>query len=407
MIYLDNAGTTKMFEKCIEVHKLYSCENYFNPSAVNSYSVAVSKQIVDAERYFLSRLGAKEGNILFTGCATESNNLAIRGSLRNGKYEYVFSAGEHPSVFNLAKKLQLEGFLVHIVPLLSDGTVDLKALESVLNDKTRLVSVMHVNNETGAVNDLEKISALKNKLCPKAFLHVDGVQGFMKIPVSLAKTNIDLYSFSGHKFHAPKGVAGLYVKNKSALKNLFEGGGQQYSLRSGTENVSGIMQMKCACENIDVEKNLENTMRLQTLFNQTLLAESKNVGINSLLFDIKTGQCFDAVGACQKDDWKNIENSILIRNYGGSPYIENLVFVGVKGETMLHVLDQNGVIVGLGSACSAKKAGNRVLENIGLSKDLVISSIRVSFNAYMTDSEIVEAAKIVCKTYKNLLERMN
>lgn len=373
MIYLDNAGTTKMFEECLEIHKKYSCEEFFNPSALSMESLKVSKLIASAEQYFLKRLDAKEGNVLFTGCATESNNLAIKGSLRSGDWKYVFSAGEHPSVYNVAKKLEMDGRKVHIVPLNEKGQVDLAKLESVLSNKTRLISVMHVSNETGAINDLEKISKLKYKICPRAILHVDGVQGFMKIPFSMRKTSIDLYSFSAHKIHGPKGVAGLYVKNKNALKELCQGGGQQYGLRSGTENVSGIMQFQKAVEMTDVAKNFENVSNLKSTFNHVL----------------------------------SQENGIKVLNFGGSPYIESLIFEGVKGETMLHALDENGVIVGLGSACSSKKAGNRILDEIGVSKDDIISSVRISFNAYQGETEIVKAAEIIIKTYEDIKKRVS
>lgn len=373
MIYLDNAGTTKMFEECLEIHKKYSCEEFFNPSALSMESLKVSKLIASAEQYFLKRLDAKEGNVLFTGCATESNNLAIKGSLRSGDWEYVFSAGEHPSVYNVAKKLEMDGHKVHIVPLNEKGQVDLAKLESVLSNKTRLISVMHVSNETGAINDLEKISKLKDKICPRAILHVDGVQGFMKIPFSMRKTSIDLYSFSAHKIHGPKGVAGLYVKNKNALKELCQGGGQQYGLRSGTENVSGIMQFQKAVEMTDVAKNFENVSNLKSTFNHIL----------------------------------SQENGIRVLNFGGSPYIESLIFEGVKGETMLHALDENSVIVGLGSACSSKKAGNRILDEIGVSKDDIISSVRISFNAYQGETEIVKAAEIIIKTYEDIKKRVS
>lgn len=373
MIYLDNAGTTKMFEECLEIHKKYSCEEFFNPSALSMESLKVSKLIASAEQYFLKRLDAKEGNVLFTGCATESNNLAIKGGLRSGDWEYVFSAGEHPSVYNVAKKLEMDGRKVHIVPLNEKGQVDLTKLESVLSNKTRLISVMHVSNETGAINDLEKISKLKDKICPRAILHVDGVQGFMKIPFSMRKTSIDLYSFSAHKIHGPKGIAGLYVKNKNALKELCQGGGQQYGLRSGTENVSGIMQFQKAVEMTDVAKNFENVSNLKSTFNHIL----------------------------------SQENGIKVLNFGGSPYIESLIFEGVKGETMLHALDENGVIVGLGSACSSKKAGNRILDEIGVSKDDIISSVRISFNAYQGETEIVKAAEIIIKTYEDIKKRVS
>ena len=372
MIYLDNAGTTKMFDECVEVHKVFSCQNFYNPSAMSIQSMEVSKLIAKVEELILKRLNAKDGNVLFTGCATESNNIAIKGSLRSGNWEYVFSEGEHPSVYNVARKLELAGYKVHFVPLDETGCVDLNKLDEVLNERTRLISVIHVSNETGAINDLKKISLLKDKKCPKAVLHVDGVQGFMKIPVSLRQTSVDLYSFSGHKIHAPKGIAGLYVRNKSSLKELFEGGGQQYGLRSGTENVSGIMQLAKAIEIIDEKENFEKVSCLKKTFNETL----KDVGI-------------------------------IVNDFGGSPYIESLVFQSVKGETMLHALNQEGVIVGLGSACSSKSAGNRVLEKMGLARDEILSSVRVSFNAYMSEKEVCEAGEIIVRVYNDIKKRVS
>lgn len=373
MIYLDNAGTTKMFDECVEVGRKFSCENFFNPSALSVEALEISRLLNETEKFFLNKLGALQGNVIFTGCATESNNLAVRGSLRTGDWEYVFSAGEHPSVYNQAKKLELEGFKVHVVPLNDDGQIDLQKLQSVLNEKTRLISVIHVSNETGAVNDLHKICQIKKKICPKAIIHVDGVQAFMKIPFSLAGLDVDLYSFSGHKLHAPKGVAGLYVKNKSALKELFYGGGQQYGLRSGTENVAGIMQFKKAVELIDVRLNFDKVK----LMKEKMICQLSKV------------------------------NGVKIFDFAGSPYILNVVFDGVKGETMLHALNEKGVIVGLGSACSSKKAGNRVLENIGFDKDVIISSVRISFNAYQTLEEIEKACEIIEEVYKNIKERVS
>lgn len=373
MIFLDNAGTTKMFEECLEIYEQYACKDFFNPSALSVESLNVSKTLSEVEKYFLNVLDAKEGNVLFTGCATESNNLAIKGSIRTGDWEYVFSAGEHPSVYNVAKKLEADGLKVKIVPLDKDGKVDLCELENTLSPKTRLLSIMFVSNETGAINDIEKISKLKDKICPRAIFHVDGVQGFMKIPISLRKTSVDLFSFSAHKIHGPKGVAGLYVKNKNALKELCQGGGQQYGLRSGTENVPAIMQFRKAVELIDVKKNFENVTNLKKIFNENLR------GVDGL----------------------------EILNFNGSPYIESLIFKGVKGETMLHALDAKGVIVGLGSACSSKKAGNRILDEIGISKDDIISSVRISFNAYQSEEEIIEASKIIKETYIDIKERVS
>lgn len=370
MIYLDNAATTKMFEKCGEVYMNFASSDFFNPSAGYIYGVNISRELENARKCLLKKLGAKSGDIIFTGGATESNNLAIRGSKRKG-WEHIFSIGEHPSVYNVAKELELENNeIIKFVPLQNSGQIDYSALERVLSEKTRLISVMHVSNETGAVNDIERISAIRDKICPKALLHVDGVQAFCKIPVNLENLGVDLYTISAHKFHGPKGVGALYVKNKASLKNIVFGGGQEFGIRSGTENVGGIMAMKYAFENIDVEKNFEHVKKLNSIFKQ-LISEEKRVNF--------------------------IETQ--------SPYIISLSFEGVNGETLMRALE-NDVVVGTGSACSTKKAGNRVLEAMGKSQKEIKSSIRVSFNAYMSENEVEKAAKIILDKYKQVWEKV-
>lgn len=420
MIYLDNAGTTKMFEECVQVHKCFSCEQFYNPSALSAKSAEVFREISDAEKFFLDRLGAKEGDILFTSGATESNNLAIFGSLRTGDWEYVFSQGEHPSVYEAALRLQQEGRTVHFVPLGKNGALDLVALKSVLSPKTRLISTIFVSNETGAINDIMAISALKKQLCPKAILHVDGVQGFCKIPLDLSKTAVDLFSFSAHKINGPKGVAALYVKNKGALKSLLVGGGQQFGLRSGTENVSGIMQFKKAVELTDVQKNFERVCNLRQIFCENLTSQGVKInnfaqngeilgqdeqneknGVNKEREENKEGE--------ESGENKQTKQDLFGFSSGNSkfsPYILNLIFDGVKAETMLHALEEKGVIIGLGSACSAKKAGNRVLSQIGVPKNKIISSARISFSPYMSEDEVVAAAKIICEVYEDIRRRV-
>ena len=177
-IYLDNAATTKMDESLIEVYKSFSCNEFFNPSA--GYSVAIkNSQYLDYSRgVILKKLGLKSGDIIFTSGATEANNLAIKGSYREGKSEYVFSAGEHPSVYNVAKNLEQSGKVVKFIPLQRNGEIDYNTLKNLVNKDTRLVSVMFVNNETGAINDIEKVSKIVKSINPKTLLHIDIVQGF-------------------------------------------------------------------------------------------------------------------------------------------------------------------------------------------------------------------------------------
>lgn len=369
VIYLDNAATTKMSESLMEVYKSFSCEEFYNPSAGYRSAISNSKNLDLARCSLLEKLGAKQGTIIFTSGATEANNIAINSAIREGKNEYIFSIGEHPSVYNVAKNLELSGRDVKFIPIQKSGEIDYSVLESFVNEKTRLVSVMFVNNETGVINDLKRICQIVKGKNPKTFIHVDGVQGFCKIPINLSKLDIDFLTISAHKFHGPKGVGALYVKNKSFMKPIVYGGGQEYGLRSGTENLPAIMAMKKAVEDIDLDKNFDNTKKLKEIF------------------------------------LKNINQDVVSIIKSESPYIVSLSFKGVNGETLMRALEDR-VIVGTGSACSTKKSGNRVLEAMGYNIDYIKSCIRVSFNAYQTEKEIVEAAKIIMRTYLDLIERV-
>ena len=371
MIYLDNAGTTKMFEECLAVIEKYSCQTFFNPSAGYQPAIMVSKDLDDARRVLLNRMGATKGQIIFTGGATESNNLAIMGSRKNGKWNYVFSMGEHPSVYNVARELERQGYEVRYVKLNHDGQVDYEELQKSVDDKTRLISVMHVSNETGAVNDIERVNAIRKKYAPNALLQVDGVQAFCKLDVNLDKLGADFYTISAHKFHGPKGVGALYVRNIQTMKNIVFGGGQEAGYRSGTENVAGIMAMKRAIELIDVKKNFDYVSNLKSIMCEIL----------------------------SKDERVKIINS-------DSPYIISASFTGVNGETLMRVLQDKQIYVGKGSACSTKKAGNRTLENMGLSKDEIKSHIRISFGGLETLEEVENAGREILKTYNEIWEKV-
>ena len=265
-IYLDNAATTKLDKSLIEVYQSFSCEEFFNPSAGYAQAIKNHQYLENARNSLLKKLGARTGRIIFTSGATESNNLAINGSIREGKWEYITTMGEHPSVYNVFKKLEERGFKVHYIGLNKNGQVDYGELESKINEKTRLVSVMFVNNETGAINDLYRVCQIVKGKKSKTLLHVDAVQGFCKIPLSLGSLDIDLLSISGHKFYAPKGVGALYVKNINSLKPLVFGGGQEDGFRSGTENLPAIMCMAKMCEKIDIMSNLEVVKNLEKAF---------------------------------------------------------------------------------------------------------------------------------------------
>lgn len=369
VIYLDNAATTKMDESLIKVYQSFSCQDFYNPSAGYDAAIKNSQNLQYAREVILKKLNAKVGDIIFTSGATESNNLAIRGSLREGKWEYLFSCVEHPSVFNVAKELEQNSKIVKFIPVKKSGEVDYNKLEEMVNEKTRLVSVMFVNNETGVINDLKKVCQIVKSKNPQTLVHVDGVQGFGKILIDLSKVDVDFFTISAHKFHGPKGVGVLYVKNKSALKSIVFGGGQEFGIRSGTENLPAIMAMAKRVEDIDIIENFKQT----TLLKETFLS---SLDLNVV---------------------KHIDSQ--------SPYILSLSFPKVNGETLMRALE-NKVIVGTGSACSTKKSGNRVLESMGFDMDYIKSCIRVSFNPYQTIEEVKKAGQIIMKTYKDIYERI-
>lgn len=372
MIYLDNAATTKMYEECADIYKEYACNSFYNPSAEYRVSLDIAKKLNQVRELIKQKLGVSKGNIIFTSGATESNNLAIMGSKRNGKYEYIFSEGSHPSVYNVASELKRQGYIVHFVGLNPDGQINYDQLSSLINVNTRLVSVIHVNNETGAINDLNRISLMIKQKSKNALFHVDGVQAFCKILFKLDDIDVDFYTISAHKIHGPKGVGALYVKNINSLKPIVFGGGQENGYRSGTENVGGIMAMAKAIEIINIKESYDKVEELK----------------NKFLFYLK-----DVDG-------------IKIMN-GQSPYIISLSFKNVNGETLMRALQDEGVLVGKGSACSSKKAGNRVLESMGISLEEIKTHIRVSFSELNTLEEMESASRVIVNLYKEIREKVS
>ena len=247
MIYLDNSATTRVLpEAAITAYRAMT-EQFYNPASAYKPAVAAEKAVELARANLASALGCAAGEVLYTSGGTESNNMAIAGTLKplRGKRRIITTAGEHPSVYEVFRSLEIAPDTeVVFVKLHPDGSVNLSALEAALTPDTALVSVMHVNNEVGAINDLYAISALIKRCAPSALLHSDGVQSFCKLP--FAKTPADLYSISAHKFHAPKGVGALYVKNGIKFAGGQIGGGQEKNLRSGTTNVPGILALDAA-----------------------------------------------------------------------------------------------------------------------------------------------------------------
>lgn len=373
MIYLDNAATTPMSKKALDVYNLYASEQFYNPSGIYDVAVAVKNDIEEAKETIKHALHTLNGNIIFTSSATEANNLAIFGCLKSNFKKIVLSKAEHPSVYNIGIELQNRGFNVEFCPLQSNGQIDYEALEEILDENTNLISIMHISNETGAINDLKKINEIRKRKCPKAILHVDGVQAFTKIKVNLDYFGVDLYTISAHKINGPKGVAALFVKNNLFLKPITFGGGQEQNIRSGTENVPAIMAFKTAIQDVgDIDKNFEYVSFLKKIFLSNL---------NDLPYKNNSGD----------------ENS---------PYILSLSFKGVKGETLVHMLEEHKIYISTGSACSSKKSGNRVLLSMNISPNDIVGSVRISFSKNNTEHEVIEASKILKETYYNLIDKL-
>lgn len=367
MIYLDNAATTKLCPSAWEALKFYSCTDFFNPSASYRYGLSNAEKIENAKDEIRNILNMeKEDKVIFCSCATEANNTAILSHANKQSKQMIFSMGEHPSVFNVAKNLLEQGFDVKFVGLQKNGEVDYSQLETLLQNETTFVSIMAVSNETGAINDLARIRNLIDKFQPQAKFHSDIVQAFGKVEVDFDV--LDYATISAHKIYGPKGLGALCVKNGAKLKPLLLGGGQEGGLRSGTENIASIMAFYEACKQIDIKRDYDHVSVLRQKF---------------------------------VDELKDVKFEI---NGNGSPYVLSLSFDGIRGETLMNMCQDKDVIFGLGSACSSKKVGNRVLEE--MKQKNIIGSIRISFSRYTSVDEATTAGQIVNEQAKKLYETL-
>ncbi|NCB48738.1 MAG: cysteine desulfurase [Clostridia bacterium] len=375
MIYLDNAATTKPFDEVLKTFNEVNTTNFFNPSSSYSSAFNLYKKISEARKMFIKFLHGDEenDNIIFTCGATESNNLAIFGSATNKNMTYLFSSGEHPSVYNCAKELLQRGFDVKFIPLQKNGQIDYEELEKLMTEKVCFVSTMFVSNEMGAVNDLARIRKIIDNKNKNAIFHVDAVQGFGKLALNLKKFGVNLCSISAHKIGGLKGVGALYISSNTNIKNVVFGGNQEFTLRSGTVNAGGILSFlkatEIAFENKD--KNYENALKL------------KNILVENL---------------------KKIEKRkiIVVSDDFCSPYVVSLIFENSRGENILRFLDTKGICVSTGSACSSNKVGNRILESMKYSKQQIMGALRVSFGFENSERDIEILVKNIIECLKLL-----
>ncbi len=365
MIYFDNSATTIVLPEAADTAIKYMREQYFNPAAAYSPAVSVEREVNAARSRLASYINADAGALIFTSGGTESNNMALSGSLaaRRGKCRIITSAVEHPSVYEPILAMKEQGYDVVVVGVDTTGRIRMDELSAALNAETGYVSIMHVNNESGAINDIDAIYAMVKKQCPDAVFHVDGVQAYVKMPA----VRCDMYSMSGHKLHAPKGVGALYVRNGVRFKGGQRGGGQENNLRSGTTNVPGIMALDTACS-IYMEKhdvNIANMLAVKRRLHSNLM-RIRDVRLNG----------------------PEIENA--------APYILNISFLGVRGEVLLHSLMDKGVLVSTGSACAARHRGkNRILSSMGITGERQDGAIRFSFSPFNTVAEADNAAQYI------------
>lgn len=375
-IYLDNCSTTKPRKEVID-EMLDALQNHYgNPSSLHRLGLNAEKRIEHSRRIIADALKVKPEEIYFTSGATESNNIAINSIIdkysRFGKH-IITTAIEHPSVYNVIKKLEERGYGVTYLKVDENGIISLDELANSIREDTILISIMQVNNEIGSIQPTWKVKDIIKEKKSKAVLHVDGVQAFGKIPIKLKNWGIDAFSISGHKLHGPKGIGVLYIDNNLKLNPIIYGGGQERGFRSGTENVPGIIGLGKAVEimNKNFEKE-QNHVRDLKLYFIDRLQEIDKIRINS------------------QDKYS-------------SPYILNVSFEYVRGEVLLHYLEKKGIYVSTTSACSSKShKESRVLKELGLTDLQIEGAIRFCFSYEITKEDIDYTVDVLKDSVKEI-----
>ena len=378
--YLDNSATTRTADPVVQIMIEAMQVNYGNPSAKHMKGVEAENYVKEAASIIAKSLKVLDKEILFTSGGTESNNTAIIGTAMANKRKgnhLIVSSVEHASVKEPFNFLEREGFRVTYLPVNSEGIVDLEALKEALDEETILVSCMHVNNEIGAIEPIEEIGRIVKDYNPDIIYHVDAIQSYGKFRIYPNKLGIDLLSVSGHKIHGPKGSGFLYIKDKTRIKPIIYGGGQQKGMRSGTENVPAIAGLGKAVEliyNSDFDKKIEH------------------------LYEVKD----HLIDGLEKMEDVQINSK---RDGESAPQIVSASFKDVRAEVLLHALEEKNIFVSSGSACSSNKPGlSNTLVAIGLANNLLDSTIRFSFN-YETSIEEIDYALEVLNTLVPQLRR--
>lgn len=361
--YLDNSATTQCEKQVAELASHLMLNVYGNPSSMHLKGVEAERYKKRAAEQIAKTLKVKEKEIIFTSGGTESDNMALIGvamaNKRTGN-RIITTEVEHAAIHATTAYLEEEGFEIIKLPVDAYGMVSMEKLKEVLNENTILVSIMHVNNEVGAVQPIEEAAKAIKELAPKAYFHVDAIQSYGKCRIYPKKMGIDLLSVSGHKIHGPKGIGFLYVSEKVKIKPIIFGGGQQWGMRSGTENVPGIAGLGLACQMIydNFEEKKENLLSLKKRFCEELI-KLPDVKING--------------------NWQG----------ESAPHIISASFLGVRSEVLLHTLEERGIFISAGSACSSNKpAPSKTLLAMKVPKEELESTVRFSFSSHTTWEEL-------------------
>lgn len=362
-VYLDNSATTKAYDTVKDIVVKMLVDDYGNPSSKHLKGVEAERAVDEAKKIIAKTLKVQEKEIYFTSGGTESNNLALIGAAqanhRSGRH-IITSKVEHSSVINTAKELEERGYQVTYLPVDGNGVVLLDKLEEALTPDTILISIMHVNNEIGTVEPIEKICGMVRKKKPETIIHVDAVQSFGKFRIAPKRIGIDLLSVSAHKIHGPKGAGFLYINHDIKIKPMIFGGFQQNGIRSGTENVPGIAGTGEAVRRIygDMEKEVAKLYELKENFIRQLSV------LDGVVMNTKNEDCF-------------------------APHIISAGFKGIKSEVLLHSLEERGIYVSSGSACNANKnTFSGTLQAIGVPRELLDCTVRFSLNGQNTKEEL-------------------
>ena len=382
-VYLDNSSTTKPYGEVVDVMTKVLREDFGNPSSLHWLGVTAEKYVKTARKTFAKSIGASEDEVYFTSCGTESDNTALlEGALsRKARGKKVITTKvEHPAVLEPAARLEAMGFEVEYIGVDDKCRLDIKQLKDAITEDTVMISVMAVNNETGTVMPLKEIADIKNRFNKEhgcdILLHTDAVQAYGKIPINL--NGIDMMSVSGHKIHGPKGIGGLYIRKGVSVPPYLIGGGQEKNMRSGTENTAGIAGFGRA---IDI--SYENFSK-----RVTAMTEARNRLLEGIRAEIK-----DIVVNSPQDQW-------------AGPSVLSISFIGTRGEVLLHTIEQDGIFVSTGSACSSNKKGqSHVLQSMGLSQKAIEGTVRFSFSEFNTIEEmdfVTEKVKQAVNKFRKL-----